>query len=231
MTETRRPLAGIRACVFDAYGTLFDLASAVGRCPEVPAAQRAALSALWRDRQLQYAWLRALQGRYVDFWQVTGDSLDFSLESLGLPPALRDPLLALYRTLAAFPEVPDVLRRLRAAGFRTAILSNGSPAMLEAAVAAAGLGGLLDAVLSVDAVATFKTDRRVYQHALDQLGAPASSVSFQSSNAWDAHAAADFGMRVVWCNRHGQPRERLPGRPDHEIRTLAELPALLAPPA
>ncbi len=231
MADTERRLTGIRACVFDAYGTLFDLGSAVARCPEVPAAQRAALSALWRDKQLQYTWLRALQGRYVDFWQVTGDSLDFSLESLGLPSALREPLLALYRTLEAFPEVPGVLRRLRAAGFRTAILSNGSPAMLASAVEAARLDGLLDAVLSVDAVATFKTDRRVYQYALDQLAVPAPAVSFQSSNAWDAHAAADFGLRVVWCNRYGQRRERLPGQPDHEIRTLAELPALLAPPA
>ena len=227
---------GIAVCAFaedfDAYGTLFDLASAVTRCPEVLEPQRAALSALWRDKQLQYMWLRALQGCYVDFWQVTGDSLDFSLESLGLElPGLRDRLMDLYRTLAAFPEVPGVLQALRAAGFRTAILSNGSPAMLESAVAAAGLEGLLDAVLSADAVATFKTDHRVYQHALDVLGVPAASVSFQSSNAWDAHGAADFGLQVVWCNRYGQRRERLPGKPDHEIRTLAELPALLAPPA
>jgi 2-haloacid dehalogenase len=221
-------LEGIRACVFDAYGTLFDFASAAAACPDIAADKRAALTALWRDKQLQYTWLRSLQDRYADFWQVTGDALDFALDSLGLEtPALRDRLMGLYRTLSPFPEVPGVLGALRRAGFSTAILSNGSPAMLEEVVAGAGLGGLFDAVLSVDAVRVFKTDPRVYQYALDHLGLGASEVAFQSSNAWDAHAASDFGMRVVWCNRYGQRRERLPGAPDFEIRTLDELPALL----
>jgi 2-haloacid dehalogenase len=221
-------LEGVRACVFDAYGTLFDFASAAAACPDIEADQRAALTTLWRDKQLQYAWLRSLQGRYADFWQVTGDALDFALDSLGMAtPALRDRLMGLYRTLAPFPEVPGVLRALRRAGFATAILSNGSPQMLEAAVAGAGLSEMFDAALSVDAVRVFKTDRRVYQYALDRLGLQASQIAFQSSNGWDAHAASDFGMRVVWCNRSGQRRERLPGAPDFEIRTLDELPALL----
>jgi 2-haloacid dehalogenase len=133
----------------------------------------------------------------------------------------------LYRSLACFPEVPGVLRALRGAGYATAILSNGSPKMLDDAVGGAGLRDLFDAVLSVDAVRVFKTDARVYRYALDRLGVEAREVAFQSSNAWDAHAASDFGMRVVWCNRYGQRRERLPGAPDFEIRTLAELPDLL----
>ena len=221
-------LEGVRACVFDAYGTLFDFASAAAACPEIEPGPRAALTALWRDKQLQYAWLRSLQGRYVDFWQVTGDALDFALDSLDLAtPGLRDRLMGLYRTLSPFPEVPGVLRALRRAGFATAILSNGSPSMLEEAVAGAGLSALFDAVLSVEAVRVFKTSAKVYQYALDRLGLQASQVAFQSSNAWDAYAASDFGMRVVWCNRYGQRRERLPGAPDFEIRTLAELPALL----
>jgi 2-haloacid dehalogenase len=222
-------LQGIRACVFDAYGTIFDFASAAARCQELPEQQRAALTSIWRDKQLQYTWLRTLQGRYVDFWQVTGDALDFALDSLDLQNSvLRDRLMDLYRVLPAFPEVPDLLRTLRQSGFRTAILSNGSAAMLDSAVAGAGLGALFDAVLSADAVGAFKTHPKVYQYALDQLGVPASAVAFQSCNAWDAHGAADFGMRVVWCNRYGQRRERLPGSPDHEIRTLAELPGLLS---
>ena len=221
-------LEGVRACVFDAYGTLFNFASAAAACPDIAADKRAALTALWRDKQLQYTWLRSLQDRYADFWQVTGDALDFALDSLGLEtPGLCDRLMGLYRTLSPFPEVPGVLGALRRAGFSTAILSNGSPAMLEEVVAGAGLGSLFDAVLSVDAVRVFKTDPRVYQYALDRLGLSASEVAFQSSNAWDAHAASDFGMRVVWCNRYGQRRERLPGAPDFEIRTLDELPALL----
>jgi 2-haloacid dehalogenase len=221
--------AGVRACVFDAYGTVFDLASAAARCPDVPEDRRIALTTLWRDKQVQYTWLRTLQNRYVDFWQVTGDALDFALESLSLQkPGLRETLMELYRTLGAFAEVREVLLSLRQSGFATAILSNGSPAMLDAAVSGAGLDGLFDAVLSADAVGAFKTHPKVYQYASDQLGLPASAVLFVSSNGWDAHAASDFGMRVAWCNRHGQPRERLPGSPDHEIRTLAALPALLA---
>jgi len=221
-------LEGVRVCVFDAYGTVLDFASAAARCEAIEQDRRAALTALWRDKQLQYSWLRSLQGRYADFWQVTGDALDFALDSLDLAaPGVGDRLMGLYRTLSCFPEVPGVLGVLRAAGYRTAILSNGSPAMLEAAVAGAGLGALFDHLLSVDAVRVFKTDPRVYQYALDELGVKAAEVVFQSSNGWDAHAASDFGMRVVWCNRYGQPRERLPGAPDFEIRPLAELPPLL----
>ena len=223
-----RGLEGVRACVFDAYGTLFDFASAAAACAAAPADRRAALTALWRDKQLQYSWLRSLQGRYVDFWRLTGDALDYALESLGLADAgLRDSSMALYRRLSAFPEVPATLRALRGAGYATAVLSNGSPAMLADAVAAAELEGLFDAVLSVDPLRVFKTDPRVYQYALDRLGLTASEVAFLSSNSWDAHAASDFGLSVVWCNRYRQPRERLPGAPDFEIHSLAELPPLL----
>ena len=135
----------------------------------------------------------------------------------------------LYLTLRPFPEVPDVLRRLQGAGVKTAILSNGSPAMLAAAVASAGIGDLLDAVISVEEVSVFKPHPRVYQLACDRLGIAAEDIAFASSNAWDAYAASAFGMRVVWCNRYGQRPERLPGRPDHEVRSLAELPALVYP--
>ena len=222
-------LTGIRACLFDAYGTLFDFASAAARCLDVPEQQRSVLTSIWRDKQVQYTWLRTMQRRYVDFWQVTGDALDFALDTLNIhDPGLRDRLMDLYLTLDAYPEVPDTLVSLRQAGFKTAILSNGSPAMLDAAVSRAGLASLFDAVLSADAVRTFKTHPTVYQYALDELGLAASAISFQSSNAWDAHAASDFGMRVVWCNRHSQCRENLPGSPDYEIHTLAELPRLLS---
>ena len=224
-----RALAGIQACVFDAYGTLFDFASAVVRCPDLPEERRAALTTLWRDKQLQYAWLRTIENRYADFWQVTGDALDFALESLDLQsPSLRARLMDLTLDLEPFPEVPAVLGALREAGFRTAVLSNGSPMMLDALVKRSNLEALFDAILSADAVRAFKTHASVYQHALDSLGLTATQIAFQSSNAWDAHAASDFGMRVVWCNRYGQRRERLPGSPDFEIRTLAELPALLS---
>ena len=221
-------LAGIRACVFDAYGTLFDYASAAARCGDVLGDKLERLNALWREKQLQYTWLRAVQSRHADFWQVTGDALDFALETLGLVDAgLRSRLMDLYLTLEAFPEVPGVLRRLKAGGIKTAILSNGTPEMLEAAVGNAGIGDLFDAVLSVEAVSVYKPHPKVYHSAVDRFSIPAEAISFQSSNAWDAYAASAFGMRVVWCNRYRQRPERLPGKPDCEIRSLAELPALI----
>src|SRR5205823_11378798 len=146
---SNEPLVGVKACVFDAYGTLFDFASAAKSCRDVLGDGVDRLTALWRDKQLQYTWLRALQGRHADFWQVTGDALDFALETLALDkPGLRDRLMNLYLTLEPFPEVPDVLARLKKAGMQTAILSNGSPAMLDAVVQASRLSMLIDAVFS-----------------------------------------------------------------------------------
>lgn len=225
---TNRPLTGIEACVFDAYGTLFDFASAARGCEDALGDKLNALTTLWRDKQLQYTWLRAVQGRHADFWQVTGDALDFALESLGIAtPSLRERLMQLYLTLEPFPEVPGVLQSLKKSGLKTAILSNGSPQMLQAVVKAAGLESVLDLVLSVEEVAVYKPHARVYELATARLGLPASAIAFQSSNAWDAYAASAFGMKVVWCNRYGQRPERLPGKPDREVRSLIDLPALI----
>ena len=225
---TDEVLEGIGGCVFDAYGTLFDYGAAAAGCRDLIGDRADALTALWRDKQLQYSWLRAVQGRHADFWQVTGDALDFALQRLELRGAgLRDRLMNLYLTLRPFAEVAAVLRRLKAGGLGTAILSNGTPAMLKAAVENASIGDLLDAVLSVEEVAVYKPHPRVYQLAVDRLALTPGAILFVSSNAWDAYAASAFGMKVAWCNRYGQPREHLPGNPDGEIHTLAELPALL----
>jgi len=228
---TQAPLEGVRACVFDAYGTLFDFAAAAKGCRDLLGDDIDRLTGRWREKQLQYTWLRAVQGRHEDFWQVTGDALDFALETLGIEkPDLRERLMTLYLTLDAFPEVPAVLKRLKQAGLQTAILSNGSPKMLDAVVKGANLSGLIDAVLSVEEVGVYKPHPKVYQLAVDRLRVPASAIAFQSSNAWDAYAASAFGMQVVWCNRYAQRRERLPGRPDHEVRSLSELPGLVGAP-
>lgn len=222
-------ITGVRACVFDAYGTLFDFASAAARCGDALGDKAGPLAALWRDKQLQYTWLRSLQHRQADFWQVTGDALDYAMATLEVDsPALRTRLMNLYLNLEAFPEVPDLLRRLKARGLMTAILSNGTPSMLAAAVGAAGLADWFDAVLSAETAGVYKPHPRVYQLALDRLGLPAEAIVFLSANAWDAYAASAFGLRVVWCNRSAQRGERLPGRPDGVIRALDELPALLA---
>ena len=221
---------GIRACVFDAYGTLFDVHSAVGRHRERVGSRADAASATWRAKQLEYTWQRSLMDRYVDFRQVTADALDYALEAHGIDDAaLRADLLHSYLALDCYPEVPGVLHALREAGMRNAILSNGSPAMLEAAVESAGIGHLLDAVISVDPLGVYKPAMAVYRLVLERLGVGRGQVSFQSSNAWDAAAAATFGFRVVWCNRFGQPPERLPDAPHAEIPTLEGLPDLVLP--
>lgn len=225
--------ADIKACVFDAYGTLFDVHSAVAQCRDQfpnPDKQADRTSETWRTKQLQYTWLRALQNRHVEFWQVTGDALDFALESvlgnLG-PNGLRDSLLNSYLTLDAYPEVLRVLQALKDRGLKTAILSNGSPKMLKQVCETSGVGKLMDAVLSVEEVGVYKPHPSVYQLAVDRLGVDSAHISFQSSNAWDAAAASAFGFKVAWVNRFSQVAERLPGKPDAELRTLDELPPLL----
>lgn len=227
MTE-KPALDDIGACVFDAYGTLFDVAAAAARCRGDLGNQADALSALWRTKQLEYTWLRSLMGEYVDFWHVTGSALDYAMATLGLEDvALRAKLMELYLRLDAYDEVKGVLTRIKESGLKTAILSNGSPAMLTAAVRNAGIEGVLNDSYSVDAIGVFKPDPRVYQMAVDGLNVPAERICFMSSNAWDASAAANFGFRVVWVNRFGQQPERLPGEIARQVTTLSDLPPLL----
>jgi 2-haloacid dehalogenase len=225
------PLDGVRACVFDAYGTLFDLSSAVARERQRLGGTLAdELSRIWRTKQLEYTWLRSLMGHHADFWRVTGDALDYALDTLGVAADrdLREALMRAYLRLDAYPEVPGVLRRLRDAGLPCAILSNGSPAMLEAGVEGAGLGDLLVAVLSVEDAGVFKPHPSVYRLAVDRLGvARPDEIAFQSSNAWDVHGAAAFGFRCAWVNRGGAKPERLPGAAAVELRDLTGLPGAL----
>lgn len=221
-------MKNIDACVFDAYGTLFDVGSAAQKCRDQLAGKADDLATLWRTKQLEYTWLRSLMGEYRDFWQVTGDGLDFAMESLGFDdPALRERLINLYLQLDAYPEVPDMLRRLNEAGIGAAILSNGSPDMLASATANAGIGKYLSHVLSVDGLKVYKPHPTVYQLAVDALDVEPERICFMSSNAWDVAGAANFGFRVNWVNRFGHKSERLPGVPENQIKTLAELPELL----
>lgn len=227
MTASLRP-DDVQACVFDAYGTLFDVNAAAARCREALGEQAEPLARLWRDKQLQYTWLRSLRGDYVDFWHVTGESLDYAMATLGLDDAmLRTRLMEIYFVLDAYAEVPDVLATLKAGGMRTGILSNGSPSMLIAAVRNAGIDDSLDHVLSVDPLKIYKPHPSVYQSAVDAFDTAAEHIAFMSSNAWDASAAAHFGMQVVWINRFGARMETMPGTPAAEIASLSELPALL----
>ena len=221
-------LAGVEACVFDAYGTLFDVNSAARTAQNSLGERWQPLAELWRAKQLQYTWLRGLTGHHRDFWQVTGDALDFAMSTMHVEDsALRSRLMNLYLVLSAYPEVPDVLTRLKTAGMKVAILSNGTPAMLAAAAANAGIANLLDAVLSVEEVKVYKPHPSVYRLACERLKVSTGQVCFVSSNGWDAYSAKAFGFRALWCNRSGQCPEGIPETPDEEIATLAAVPDLV----
>lgn len=222
----------ITTCIFDAYGTLFDVAAAARTAAAEPGQERLAgiwprLAEDWRLRQLHYSWLRTIMQDRVDFWLITQDALDWALAAQGIDDAdLRDRLLALYRELAAYPEVPQVLDALKSAGLSTAILSNGTPGMLEAATRSAGIGAQLDALLSVEECGIFKPAREVYDMVGQRFGCAPGEVLFVTSNGWDAAGAAAYGFEVAWVNRAGAPVERLPGRPAHVLDDLTGVPAL-----
>lgn len=224
----------VKVCVFDAYGTLFDVAAAARACAAEPGREAFAekwveVAETWRLKQLQYTWLRALTNDHADFWTVTGESLDFALEATGLAePALRERLLQLYFELEAYPEVPAMLKALKDQGRALAILSNGEPNMLAAAAKSAGVDGMLDEILSVESVGIFKPHPAVYELVTQRFDCRREEVVFVSSNGWDACSAAAFGFHTVWVNRRGEPVDRLAAKP-HEILTdLADLPSRVA---
>ena len=221
-------LENVSACVFDAYGTLFDVNAAAAHCKNQLGENWEALADLWRTKQLNYTWLRSLMGEYVGFWQVTEDALDFALETLGIDnEELKFRLLSLYEQLDAYPEVLEVLRKLKERSITTAILSNGTDQMLGAAARSAGIDKFLDRVISVDELEIYKPHPAVYRLAVDKLSLPAEQICFMSSNAWDVAGGANFGFRAVWINRLGQKRERLPGEAVSELGSLNELPGLI----
>lgn len=217
-------LAGKTVAVFDAYGTLFDVHSAVARHAGDLGAQAESLSELWRTKQLEYSWVHGLMGRYVSFWDLTERALDFALaQHPEIDQAFRETLLDAYRDLDAYDEVPGVLDRFRERGIETALFSNGNAAMLERAVASAGLGARLDAVLSVDPVRTFKTAPAAYRMVLDHLGTARDDVLFFSSNRWDIAGATAFSFDAVWVNRKGQPDEYPDQPPRAVVKSLDEM--------
>ena len=225
----------ITTCVFDAYGTLFDVSAAAREAASTLghaalAEKWPSLAEVWRLKQLQYSWLRAVTGAHTDFWTVTQEGLDFALEKTGLgeDASLRQHLLDLYWTLSAYAEVPDMLGALKARGLNTAILSNGSPDMLAGAVRSAGIEGVLDTCLSVESVGIFKPDSRVYDLVGQHFGCAKEEVLFVSSNGWDAAAASGYGFETAWVNRMQAPLDRLPWTPQHVLSDLTTIPELAA---
>ena len=222
----------IKAVVFDAYGTLFDVAAAARMAADEPGQDTLArvwphLADDWRRKQLEYTWLRTITNQYADFAQVTADGLDWAMAAQGLSDlTLRARLLALYDRLPAYPEVAATLTTLRDAGYATAILSNGTPSMLASAIAEAGLDAQFDAVLSVEAVTTYKPSTRVYDLVGQRFGCTPGQVLFVSSNGWDVAGAAGYGFVTVWVNRAGLPQDRLANRPAFVRPDLTSIPEL-----
>ncbi len=221
-------LPPLKAILFDAYGTLFDVHSPVARLASEIGPDAAAISDLWRAKQLQYTWLRSLMGAHADFATVTADALEFALTQYRVNDrVLRDRLLGLYLTLDAYADAAPTLRALKAKGLVTGVLSNGSPDMLARAVASAGLLDLLDHVLSVESVGIYKPHPRVYRFGEERLQLPASVIGFVSANGWDAAGAAHYGFTVIHLNRFGHPAENLPSRPARILNSLDEAAAAI----
>lgn len=213
-----------RAYVFDAYGTLLDVHAAIGKHRDKVGADAAAFSELWRTKQIEYTWTHSLLGHYVPFWTLTERALDFCLAKFpGVDRALKPALLAAYKELGAYADARPCLEALRKRGIKTAILSNGSTEMLQSAVQAAKFTDVLDFVLSVDEIKSFKPGRAVYQIAVDRLGVAAADIAFVSSNRWDVAGSANFGFKPIWVNRAGNPDEYPDFQPVKVVKSLSEV--------
>ncbi len=220
----------IHACVFDAYGTLFDVHTPVSRLAAQIGEPADALSQLWRQKQLEYTWLRSLMGAHADFWQVTGEALDYAMTRLDIQDSeLRDGLMAHYLALDAYSDAAPALTALRAGGRRTAILSNGNPHMLKSAVSSAGLDEHLDDLISVEEAGIYKPHASVYQLAVDRMGVEhPAHICFVSANTWDVQGGAHFGFTALRIERAPVPDDNIPGAPLARITSLEDLPALIA---
>jgi 2-haloacid dehalogenase len=225
VAQMDRKFEGIQAVVFDAYGTLFDVASPITKLSADLGDKAQSLSPLWRQKQLEYTWLRSLMGVHADFWTVTRDALNYCFEKLEINEAgLADELMSLYLKLDAFPDVVEGLTAVKRKGRRTAILSNGSPSMLDAVVRHANLNTLIDHVISIEDVGIYKPSRRVYRLAMQKLAIQdAPSICFVSANSWDAQAASLFGFQVAKLARLPSIDDKIPGKPSRTITSLIEL--------
>ena len=210
-----------KVCIFDAYGTLFDVNAACRELSIEVGEKWQELATLWRLRQVEYTWLRNSMNEYIDFWEITENALEYAMEVMNIEnKILKNKLLDLYLKLEAYPEVENILKKLKERGFKTGILSNGSDKMLESAVKNAQIENLLDEVLSVERCNVFKPSSKVYDLVKDTYKVKNNQVAFFSSNAWDMHAAAHYGFKTIWVNRFNGKLERLPGKPEAIVKNL-----------
>ena len=214
----------IKVYVFDAYGTLFDVNAAVNANLFKLGKNAEQISMVWRQKQLEYSWLRSLMGQYTDFWHITQEALDFALDAYGIQnDSLKIQLLESYRHLDCYPEVPSVLKTLKQKGLTTAVLSNGSPDMLNDAIKSSKLDALIDVVLSVDDIRVYKPDPKVYGLVTEKFSSANKEILFHSANSWDIAGASSYGFQTAWINRFNKPKETLPFKPDIEVQSLMEV--------
>ena len=220
-------MKNIKAIIFDAYGTLFDVNSAAEKCKDKIGDKWEPFANFWRTTQLEYTWLRSLMKRHKDFWQITEDSLDKSMMAFNINPKMKDELLNLYKVLSPFQEVPETLKTLKEKNFKLAILSNGTPSLLNQLVKSNNLDNLFDDLFSIEEVKIYKPDSKVYDLPIKKYEIKKNEVAFLSANTWDVSGAGNYGYNAIWVNRNNNIFDYLDYKPNNQIKTLTELTSLI----
>ena len=216
-------MKNIKAIIFDAYGTLFDVNSAAEKCKDKIGDKWEAFANYWRTTQLEYTWLRSLMKRHKDFWQVTEDSLDKSMKVFNIDNSMRNELLDLYKILSPYPEVPEILKSLKEKNYKLSILSNGTPSLLNELVKSNNLENLFDDVFSIEEVGIYKPDSKVYDLPIKKYKIKNNEVAFLSANTWDVSGGGNYGFNSIWVNRNNSIFDNLDYRPQYEVKSLKEL--------
>ena len=216
-------MKNIKAIIFDAYGTLFDVNSAARKCKGKIGDKWEAFANYWRTTQLEYTWLRSLMNRHKDFWQVTEDSLDKSMKAFKIDPSMRNELLDLYKILSAFPEVTEVLKNLKEKNYKLAILSNGTPSLLNELVTSNNLDNIFDDIFSIEKVGIYKPDSKVYDLPIKKYQIKKDEVAFLSANTWDVSGGGNYGYSSIWVNRNNNIFDNLDYKPKNEVKNLKQL--------
>ena len=220
-------MKNIKAIIFDAYGTLFDVNSAAEKCKDKIGDKWEPFANFWRTTQLEYTWLRSLMKRHKDFWQITEDSLDKSMKAFNIDPKMKDELLNLYKVLSPFQEVPETLRILKEKNFKLAVLSNGTPSLLNQLVKSNNLDNLFDDLFSIEEVKIYKPDSKVYDLPIKKYEIKKNEVAFLSANTWDVSGAGNYGYNAIWVNRNNNIFDYLDYKPNNQIKSLTELTSLI----
>ena len=220
-------MKNIKAIIFDAYGTLFDVNSAAERCKDKIGAKWEGFANFWRTTQLEYTWLRSLMGRHKDFWQITEDSLDKSIKTFNIEASMKNELLNLYKVLSPFKEVPETLQKLKERNFKLAILSNGTPTLLKELVVSNNLDNLFDDLFSIEEVGIYKPDLKVYDLPIKKYKIKRNEVAFLSANTWDVSGGGNYGYHSIWVNRNNNIFDNLDYKPSYQVKNLSELVDLI----